>query len=73
MAFGIGCAGHIVWEIVEYLLLEGVGAVELDLSLPDTLSDQAWGLLGGAIGASLALLLPPRAPEMKTVNVLNKP
>jgi hypothetical protein len=56
MAFGIGCAGHIVWEIIEYLLLEGVGAVELDLSLRDTLSDQAWGLLGAVVGASLPLL-----------------
>ena len=55
MAFGIGCAGHIVWEIIEYLLLEGVGAVELDLSLRDTLSDQAWGLLGAVVGATLPL------------------
>ena len=65
MAFGIGCAGHILWEIIEYLLLEGIGAVELDLSLRDTLSDQAWGLLGAAVGASLAMLLPPRAPETR--------
>ena len=56
MAFGIGCAGHIVWEIIEYLLLEGIGAVELDLSLRDTLTDQAWGLLGAVVGASLPLL-----------------
>jgi hypothetical protein len=61
MAFGIGCAGHIVWEIIEYLLLEGVGAVELDLSLRDTLSDQAWGLLGAVVGASLPLLGRPRS------------
>jgi len=62
MAFGIGCAGHIAWEIIEYLLLEGVGAVELDLSLRDTLSDQAWGLLGAVVGASLPLLGPARSP-----------
>jgi hypothetical protein len=55
MAFGLGCAGHIAWEIIEYLLLEGVGAVELDLSLRDTLTDQAWGLLGAAVGATLPL------------------
>jgi len=64
MAFGLGCADHITWEIIEYLLLEGVGAVELDLSLVDTLSDQAWGLLGASVGATLALQLPPRAPEI---------
>jgi hypothetical protein len=51
MAFGLGCFAHICFEIIEYLLLEGIGAVQLDLSLRDTLSDLAAGLIGAAIGA----------------------
>lgn len=65
MSFGLGCAGHTVWEIIEYLLLEGVGAVELDLTLRDTLSDQAWGLLGAAVGASLPLMLRREDGEVR--------
>lgn len=56
MAFGLGCAAHICFEIIEYLLLEGLGAVELDLSLSDTLSDLAYGMLGAAIGACVPWL-----------------
>lgn len=62
MAFGLGCAGNIAWELLEYAFMEG-GAVGLRLSLPDTLSDQGWGLLGAAVGATLPLLWPARAPE----------
>ncbi len=51
MAFGLGCAAHICFEIIEYLLLVGIGAVELGLTLKDTLSDLAAGLIGAAIGA----------------------
>jgi hypothetical protein len=61
MAFGLGCAGNVVWELLEYVLMDGVGAVGLRLSLRDTLSDQAWGLLGAAIGATVPLLLAPLA------------
>lgn len=62
MAFGLGCAGNITWELLEYVFMEG-GAVGLRLSLRDTLSDQAWGLLGAAAGATLPLLWPARARE----------
>lgn len=62
MAFGLGCAGNVVWELLEYALMMGVGAVELRLSLRDTLSDQAWGLLGSAVGATLPLLGRSRGP-----------
>ena len=63
MAFGLGCAAHICFEIIEYLLLEGLGAVELDLSLRDTLSDLAWGMLGAAVGALAPLLPRSRGPS----------
>jgi len=63
MAFGIGCAGHILWETLEYWLLEGFGAVELDLSLADTLSDLGWGMVGAIIGAC-AHLVGPRPAVM---------
>jgi len=62
MAFGLGCAAHICFEIIEYLLLEGLGAVELDLSLQDTLSDLAYGMLGAAIGALAPWATGPRRP-----------
>lgn len=60
MAFGLGCFAHICFEIIEYLLLEGIGAVQLDLSLRDTLSDLAAGLVGAAIGAFAPWLGGPR-------------
>lgn len=63
MAFGLGCAGNIAWELVEYQMMMQLGAVELRLSLADTLSDQAWGLLGALAGATLPLLTSPRAAE----------
>ncbi len=63
MAFGLGCAAHICFEIIEYLLLEGLGAVELDLSLRDTLSDLAWGMFGAAVGACAPLLASARRPS----------
>lgn len=66
MAFGLGCAGNITWELLEYLMMMQIGAVELQLSLPDTLSDQAWGLLGALIGATLPLLQAARATETST-------
>lgn len=59
MAFGLGCAAHICFELIEYVLLMEAGAVELGLTLRDTLSDLAWGL-GGALLGSLAVLLRPR-------------
>jgi hypothetical protein len=61
MAFGLGCAGNIAWELMEYVLMEGVGAVALHLSLRDTLSDQAWGVLGAVTGATVAVLPSSRA------------
>jgi hypothetical protein len=67
MAFGLGCAGNVVWELLEYVLMMGVGAVELRLSLRDTLSDQAWGLLGAAVGAAAPLLRRSRTPEQAVV------
>lgn len=60
MAFGLGCAGNITWELLEFLFMER-GAVGLRLSLRDTLSDQAYGLLGAAVGATFPLLWPSRA------------
>jgi hypothetical protein len=51
MAFGLGCAAHIGFEIIEYALLMGFGAVELGLTLRDTLFDLGWGVLGAALGA----------------------
>lgn len=66
MAFGLGCAGNIAWELLEYVLMEGLGAVELRLSLRDTLSDQAWGLLGTAVGATMPHVLASRAPQGAT-------
>lgn len=65
MAFGLGCAGHIVWEVIEYILLEGFGSVALHLTLRDTLSDQTWGLLGAAVGASLPLMLRGDGGEVR--------
>lgn len=56
MAFGLGMAAHVCFELIEYALLVGIGAVELGLTLADTLWDLAWGLVGAAIGASAALL-----------------
>lgn len=64
MAFGLGCAGNISWELLEFAFMEG-GAVGLRLSLRDTLSDQAYGLLGAAIGATFPLLWPVRVPEQE--------
>lgn len=58
MAFGLGCAAHISFELIEYALLVGIGAVELGLTLHDTLTDLAYGMVGAAIGASV--LLPRR-------------
>lgn len=55
MAFGLGSAAHIGFELIEYVLLMGLGAVELGLTLRDTLSDLAWGLLGAAVGACAPL------------------
>lgn len=60
MAFGLGCAAHICFELIEYLLLVELGAVELGLTLPDTLSDLAWGLAGAAIGACAPLVFGQR-------------
>ncbi|MCW2921677.1 MAG: hypothetical protein JWL76_1551 [Thermoleophilia bacterium] len=64
MAFGLGCAAHICFEIIEYLLLEGIGAVQLDLSLSDTLSDLAYGMVGAALGAGAPLLGGPRERDI---------
>jgi hypothetical protein len=59
MAFGLGAVAHIGFEVIEYLLLVEIGAVELGLTLRDTLSDLSWGVLGAAIGASVVLLGQP--------------
>ena len=69
MAFGLGCAGNIAWELAEYGLMDRLGATELGLSLPDTLSDQAWGLLGAAVGATVPLLtsFPVEQPSVRQV------
>lgn len=67
MAFGLGCAGNIAWELLEYVLMEGVGAVALHLSLRDTLSDQAWGVLGAVTGATVAVLPSSRARTQPVV------
>ena len=61
MAFGLGCAGNILWEIAEYAVMTRFGADALALSLPDTLSDQAWGVLGAALGATVPVLLSSMA------------
>ena len=46
----------------------------LALSLPDTLSDQAWGVLGAVLGASapalLSSLAPRQAPAHEVCRVL---
>ena len=60
MAFGLGMAAHVCFELIEYALLVGIGAVELGLTLEDTLWDLAWGLVGAGVGASVALLASPR-------------
>jgi hypothetical protein len=67
MAFGLGCAGNIAWELMEYVLMEGVGAVALQLSLRDTLSDQAWGVLGAVTGATVAVVAASRARTQPVV------
>ena len=69
MAVGIGCAGNIAWEVAEYGLMDRLGATELGLSLPDTLSDQAWGLLGAAVGATVPMLMsfPAEQPSAWSV------
>lgn len=56
MAFGLGCAAHITFEITEYALLMGFGAVELGLTLRDTLFDLGWGTIGAAVGASVVFI-----------------
>lgn len=61
MAFGLGSVAHIGFEVIEYLLLVEIGAVELGLTLRDTLSDLSWGVLGAAIGASVLLVV--RGPD----------
>lgn len=60
MAFGLGSVAHIAFEVIEYLLLVEIGAVELGLTLRDTLSDLSWGVLGATVGASVVLLAPAR-------------
>ena len=60
MAFGLGMAAHVCFELIEYALLVGIGAVELGLTLEDTLWDLAWGLVGAVVGASAALGAGPR-------------
>ena len=67
MAFGLGCAGNIAWELMEYVLMEGVGAVALHLSLRDTLSDQAWGVLGTITGATVAVLPSARVRQQRVL------
>jgi len=53
-AGGIGAAGAIAWEIVEYrVMLAGPG--NLHLTYPDTLSDLALSAIGGFLGAAAAL------------------
>ena len=64
MAFGLGCAAHICFEIIEYLLLVGIGAVELGLTLEDTLSDLAAGIVGAAIGAFAPWVGGPREVQV---------
>ena len=82
MAVGIGCAGNILWELAEYGLMVRLSADALALSLPDTLSDQAWGLLGAVVGATLPLvhggagsrtarLGPPSPTQRATAEVLH--
>ncbi|MCW2927672.1 MAG: hypothetical protein JWM86_1640 [Thermoleophilia bacterium] len=56
MAFGLGCAAHIGFELFEYALLVGFGAKELGLTLLDTLSDLGYGMIGAAIGACASLV-----------------
>lgn len=69
MAFGLGCAGNIAWELAEYTFMDRLGATSLGLTLPDTLSDQAWGLLGAAVGATVPLLasFPGEQPSVREV------
>lgn len=73
MAFGLGCAGNIAWELAEYGLMDLLGATELGLSLPDTLSDQAWGLLGAAVGATVPLLVSFPAEQSSVREVAHAP
>lgn len=65
MAVGIGSTGHVAWELIEYWLLVGFGANELGLTLPDTLSDLGWGLVGSLVGTASALGVSHRAPEVR--------
>ena len=55
MAFGIGSTFHILWEMTEGQLLEKIANVDLHISLADTLSDLAWGLVGSGMGVAIAL------------------
>ncbi|MCW2973361.1 MAG: hypothetical protein JWN72_1634 [Thermoleophilia bacterium] len=56
MAFGVGSTFHILWEMTEGQLLERIANVDLHISLADTLSDLAWGLVGSAVGVAVALV-----------------
>jgi hypothetical protein len=55
MAFGVGSTFHVAWELIEGQILMQLANVDLGITLADTLSDLAWGLVGSGVGVAVAL------------------
>jgi hypothetical protein len=55
MGFGVGNTFHIAWELIEGQVLMQLANVDLGITLADTLSDLAWGLVGSGVGVAVAL------------------